>query len=194
MYINTNEPGSQHVLNKYLRLLIGQIEKKYKEVAIVCIGTDRATGDCYGPLVGHMLSQSKFNPLNKIKIFGTLEKPVHALNLKETIAGIDKKNSLIIAIDSSVSKDEHIGYIGIRLGETIPGRGVGKELPAIGDISISGIVTVSGIMPMTMLQTVPLGMVYKMAEQTSSALNDYVRYSNRKLAYEKEKIEEVCSV
>jgi len=194
MYINTNESGSQYALNKYLKILMNQIEKKYEEVAIVCIGTDRATGDCYGPLVGHMLSRSKVHSLHKINIFGTLEKPVHALNLKETMAGINKKNTLIIAIDSSVSKNEHIGYVGMRLGQTNPGRGVGKELPAVGDVSISGIVTASGIMPMTMLQTVPLGMVYKMAEQTTLAINDYLTCDNRKIPYEKEIIEEVCNI
>jgi len=44
---------------------------------VVCIGTDRAIGDALGPLVGTMLKNSDF----KYPVYGTLDSPIHALNI-----------------------------------------------------------------------------------------------------------------
>ena len=51
-------------------------------VAVVCIGTDRSTGDALGPLVGSYLR--RWAP--QLLVYGTLEEPVHATNLSETLA------------------------------------------------------------------------------------------------------------
>ena len=43
-----------------------QMQKKdSQQVVVLCVGTDRATGDCLGPLVGHQLMTLL------IKVFGT---------------------------------------------------------------------------------------------------------------------------
>ena len=47
---------------------------------LVCIGTDRSTGDALGPLVGTKLEQID---IQNLQVFGTLDEPVHALNLEE---------------------------------------------------------------------------------------------------------------
>lgn len=77
----------------------------------------------------------------KIPIYGTLEKPVHAQNLKETVNKIKEKhnNSFIIAIDASVGEEKNIGNIKITSGSLTPGACLDKDLPPIGDISISGV-------------------------------------------------------
>ncbi|WDC85687.1 DUF1256 domain-containing protein [Caloramator sp. mosi_1] len=54
-----------------------------KKLVILCIGTDRSTGDCLGPLVGYKLNRLTLN--KNIDIFGTLNTPVHAKNLDEHI-------------------------------------------------------------------------------------------------------------
>lgn len=51
------------------------------DLVFFCIGTDRATGDCLGPLVGSRLQTL----LPETVIYGTLEKPLHALNLREVL-------------------------------------------------------------------------------------------------------------
>jgi len=62
-----------------------------RPVVLLCIGTDRSTGDSLGPLVGSKLKSFKQNFYH---IYGTLDKPVHASNLSETITEIRKKISI----------------------------------------------------------------------------------------------------
>ena len=57
-----------NALNKH----IAYLNKKYEDLVLLCIGTDKITGDCLGPLVGSKLMQQNFpHPL-----YGTLEKPL----------------------------------------------------------------------------------------------------------------------
>ena len=58
--------------------------KSYLEIVFLCIGTDKITGDCFGPLVGSKLNQllESYNIFN-INIYGTLNKNVNYINIKE---------------------------------------------------------------------------------------------------------------
>lgn len=172
VYIDTNDNLSQYKLNTEIYNLIKNIKKKYSRISVVCIGTDRSTGDSFGPLVGYLLSKYS---IYKFDLYGTIHEPVHALNLEETIKKIDSENTLVIAVDASVGRTDYIGRIGIGYGPICPGSGVGKRLPEIGDISICGIVAMSGFMPIAMLQNARLGTVYNMAEKTVHAIT-YVLY------------------
>lgn len=175
VYVNTSDKMCQYRLNQEAYKLINQVEKKYNRIAIVCIGTDRSTGDCYGPLVGFMLSKCKIYDFD---VYGTIENPVHAMNLKETIEKIDTENTLVVAVDASIGRIEHIAHIGLSNTPIKPGSGVGKDLPEVGDISFSGVVTMAGIMPQIMLQNTSLGLVYKMAEITANSIK-YVLYKQQ---------------
>jgi putative sporulation protein YyaC len=77
-----------------------------------------------------------------IPILGTLDNPVHAVNLKGTVAHIKAsyKGHRVIAIDACLGSEQSIGYIQVREGSIQPGRGVGKKLSLVGDCSIIGIV------------------------------------------------------
>lgn len=116
-----------------------QILSEEKQPVFLCIGTDRMTGDCLGPLVGHKL-QKHFS--NQDYIIGTLERPVHALNLNYTLTQIRLKfpDPFIIVIDASLGLPAHIGNITLTSGSILPGEGMEKNLPPVGDISITGIV------------------------------------------------------
>lgn len=139
------------------------------DVVILCIGTDRATGDCLGPLVGEHLKKS----LPSIAVYGTLAQPVHALNLEETIHTIyrDRKNPFIIAIDASLGVPEHIGYATLSRSPLKPGKGVNKKLPAIGNLSITGIVNVAGFPNSVLLQSTRLHTVMTIADCIGNALS-----------------------
>ena len=39
---------------------ITYLNKKFEDLVLLCIGTDKITGDCLGPLVGSKLKQRKF--------------------------------------------------------------------------------------------------------------------------------------
>lgn len=181
IYINTEDKFAQFELSNTLYRMVKNVKKPYEQIVVVCIGTDRSTGDSYGPLVGHMLS--KYTMYN-FDLHGTLSEPVHALTLGKTIDQLDQDNALIIAIDSSVGYSNYVGQIGLKYGPIRPGSGVGKTLPSVGDIGISGIVAISGFAPLVMLQSAPLGMVYFMAEKTAHAIS-YVLYKLQKTQEEK---------
>lgn len=76
-------------------------EKKKNGVLVLCIGTDRSTGDSLGPLTGYKLKEQQ---VHRIQIIGTLERPVHAMNLEQSMAMIRLRypDHVIIAVDASV--------------------------------------------------------------------------------------------
>lgn len=175
-YFDTKQSFNQWRFNEALFKLIKDINKDYENIAVICIGSDRLIGDCYGPLTGHMLSSCE---LPGLQIYGTLEKPVHALSIAETLAQIDIVNTLCIAVDCSVGEPNHIGFVGVSYDPVRPGSGVGKKLPEVGDISITGIVASGGVSSFVNLQNAPLGMIYGIAEKTCKALE----YSFKMMQY-----------
>jgi len=168
-YIDTNQKNAANLLGDALCDCFKHFN--YDEIVVLCIGTDRATGDSLGPLCGYKM----IKPLKKIKntkLYGTLEYPVHAKNLSRTIDKIyiKHKNPLVLAIDASLGTSEHIGYIAVSKGSLSPGTGVNKSLPKIGDISITGIVNFYGITEMTIIQNTRLNVVMKIAETISDGI------------------------
>ena len=67
-------------------------------------------------------------------------------------------------------KLESIGYVNIFSGSLKPGSAVNKDLPAVGDLSVSGIVNVGGFMEYLVLQNTRLSFVMQMAEKVSDTL------------------------
>lgn len=167
IYFNAREKYIQWKLNNALLDMVRNTDKRYETISVVCIGTDRSTGDSFGPLTGHMLSRLSLIDFN---LYGTLEKPVHALSLPDVMKEIDTENTLVIAVDAGMGDADMVGCIGIGREPVKPGSGLGKTLPSVGDISITGIVAVGGFAPFLMLQNAPLGMVYDMAEKTFFAI------------------------
>lgn len=140
---------------------------------ILCIGTDRATGDCLGPLVGDKLMHYNDN----FKVLGCLSSPVHALNLKQVIQGIykDYNNPFVIAIDASLGDHSLVGSVTVSNCPIYPGKGVNKKLPAIGDVSITGIVNISG-QSSHLLQSTRLHIVMQLADYIAQALKYTIDY------------------
>lgn len=130
--VNYQKENVVEVLSLILKDIIDE------NTVVVCIGTDRAIGDALGPLVGTMLKNSDF----KYPVYGTLDNPIHALNIYESIEEIKNThpNGSFLAIDACLGSKSNIGNIQIRKGPILPGKGVGKKLPQIGNYSIVGIV------------------------------------------------------
>lgn len=151
-------------LSKLLESSINNVTKEYKKVIFVCIGTDRCTGDCYGPMVGTFLKRHGFN------VYGTLHNPVHAQNLELVLSNIDLQNNLIIAVDAALGKIEDIGKLYSSNNPINPGAGVSKQLPSVGDVSITGIVAQSSEFSFVILQNVRLSFVFDLAKTTTKAI------------------------
>lgn len=140
-----------------------------RQIALVGIGTDRATGDSLGPLVGTRIEQ--LAP-SLFPVYGTLDNPVHALNLQEKIREIHKnwENPLIIAVDASLGKSLEVGMITIGKGPLRPGSATRKNLPQVGEIFVTGVVNIGGFMEYLVLQSTRLSLVIKMAECIAQSL------------------------
>ncbi|MDF2608440.1 MAG: hypothetical protein K0S34_2642 [Bacillales bacterium] len=141
----------------------------HKELVIVCIGTDRCTGDSLGPIIGTKLQEQRVSNFN---IYGTLEDPVHALNLQETLDLINNSydSPYVIGIDACLGKKENIGAVQINDGPVIPGAAVNKKLPPVGNMHISGIVNIGGFMEFSVLQNTRLSIVMNLANVISDSL------------------------
>lgn len=161
------EPHAHIEMSNYINQLINHY--MFEHWVIVCVGTDRSTGDALGPLVGSKLQL--IEPPG-FTILGTLEEPIHALNLQETISSINDNypNSGVIAVDASLGQLSSVGKIQILDGPLKPGAGVKKDLPEIGHFHITGIVNVGGFMEYFVLQNTRLSIVMKMSEIISSSI------------------------
>lgn len=161
------------------------VQKPWKDIIIICIGTDRSTGDSFGPLTGRLLKRRSFN--FNVPVLGTLDQPVHALTLERTLLNIDER-SLVIAVDSQLGNAQSVGGIGVRNGSLRPGAALGKDLPHVGDISIVGTVAEMNISPFHTLQNVPLGLAFQMAELTAKT----IRAAIKKVELSKEALREAA--
>ncbi|NLK27813.1 MAG: spore protease YyaC [Clostridiales bacterium] len=170
-YFNSSEKSSAYELGKMLSELMKEHFLSNRTIIFLCIGSDRATGDCLGPIIGYKLS--KFKGLHNYYVYGTLEEPVHAKNLRDTIDMINMTHddAFIIAIDASLGKSNHIGYITLGVGPLKPGAGVDKDLPEVGDLFITGIVNFSGFLDHMLLQTTRLNVVMSLADQICLGIN-----------------------
>ncbi|MCL6592447.1 MAG: spore protease YyaC [Alicyclobacillus sp.] len=139
-----------------------------RELVIVCVGTDRSTGDSFGPIVG-----SKLREVTDATVYGTLDEPVHAVNLAATLSEIRQRHGeqpFILAVDACLGKFDHVGQIILEQGPLRPGAGVKKALPAFGDFTLTGVVNVCGFMEYFVLQNTRLGVVMRMTDTVVAAL------------------------
>lgn len=169
--LDVNDPHALTLFSKgFERVFRETYTDAYKEIVILCIGTDRSTGDCLGPLVGHKLKLIRYK---RITVYGTLDAPVHAKNLSEAVETIRicHRNPFVIAVDACLGKPERIGMITIGIGPLRPGAGVNKTLPEVGHIHIVGVVNMSGFMEYLILQNTRLNLVMRMADTISSGIH-----------------------
>ena len=134
----------------------------------LCIGSDRCIGDCLGPMVGHELKKNNF----PYPVYGTLEHPVHAINLVSKLTDLHTKypNMPILAIDASLEKYKSIGKKKIKKGAIAPGKGVGKTLPQVGNYSLVGIVDTYNHIEELTIHQVRLHLIHQMANVIAESL------------------------
>jgi putative sporulation protein YyaC len=190
--IDSREKGSTIQIRDILCNEINPVLKENRPVIFLCIGTDRSTGDSMGPLVGDKL---KFLVRDKIYLYGNLEYPVHAKNLCEVLDEIKLQysNPYIIAIDACLGSIQNVGKVFIEKKALTPGAAMNKDLPAVGDLSITGIVNVSGALEFMVLQNTRLHVVMMLADVISKGIYHFVLKSigGRKLENSKNTISDL---
>lgn len=160
-----------------------QVKDSYSDLVFLCIGTDRITGDSYGPLVGYQLIElfKQLGICETVSVVGNLESPVTYTNLETAVSKIYSlyRQPCIIAIDSAVSKCEDIGNIYVSRGGMCFGRGLNKKEIRVGDISIKGVVAQNSKIPrnnLEYLQNTPLSRVMNLANITSNGIYEVIKY------------------
>ncbi|KQL34739.1 MULTISPECIES: spore protease YyaC [Bacillaceae] len=164
--INYKETG---VVWKLSNFFLDQIPFDHPNLVFCCIGTDRSTGDALGPMTGSFLTQLSSFPF---QIVGTLDNPLHALNIEEITQELldSPSKPFIIAIDACLGNSGNIGQIIVHPGPLYPGKAVKKELPPIGEISIKAVVNIGGFMEYNVLQSTRLNITFEMGKVISRAL------------------------
>lgn len=141
------------------------------EIVVVGIGTNRSSGDSLGPMVGSRLTE-RFGGHRLVHIYGTLEKPVHALNMNKMFTHIAKTHpdAYVIAVDACLGQFFKIGTIQLVEEPLAPGASLGKTLPSIGNLHIKGIINNYGPLNHKVLEHTSLTFVHEMAAVVSRFL------------------------
>ena len=105
----------------------------FDSIVFICIGSNKVTGDCLGPLVGSYLKS-----MYKATVYGDMENPINYQNAEKIMKKVENNNgeSLKVVIDSALGKN--IGDIIIDDGKVEIGKGLNKNKNIYGDISIKG--------------------------------------------------------
>lgn len=148
--------------------LFAELAARYRpeELLFLCIGTDRSSGDAFGPLVGSKLKAAGFP-----QVIGTLDEPCDASNL-ESIAASLPVELIVVAFDACLGRPGSVGtFLSLR-SPLIPAGSMKGSFAPIGDYSIAAVVNVNGPKPYQALQTAPLRLVLDMADRAASAAQE----------------------
>lgn len=167
--VDALSPIAHIEIGDYLYNKLKNIILDNRPIIFLCIGTDRATGDSLGPLIGYKLKETK----NKnIYIYGSLESPIHSINLSTILDKINNNfsNPFVIGIDACLGNVQNIGKVFIEDKPLYPGLALNKDLPPIGEMSIKGIVNISGNLEFMLLQNTRLFVVMALADSISNGI------------------------
>lgn len=108
------------------------------DIMVVCVGTPECNGDALGPLVGSILQ--KEHP--GITVRGTLSAPITACNIgywANYLIPKYFKDKFIIGVDAGIANNpNNVNTMRVLDGPLLPGLGLNKNLPALGDIAVVG--------------------------------------------------------
>ncbi|MCT8975417.1 spore protease YyaC [Clostridium sp. CX1] len=106
---------------------------------ILCLGTGFSVADLLGPLTGTLINKNK-KSLN-ISLCGTLNSPIHTLNIESNLENFKKDKLHILTIDSVLSFKQDVGHLYLRDHPITYGKSSKTNLPLkIGNTSINCIV------------------------------------------------------
>ena len=175
--MNFNQETYNNFVNDFSVILRNKINNlEISKLIFLCIGTDRITGDSFGPLIGYKLSKV-FKEKENIEVIGNLENTVCMHNIKYIMQDIKNKyeEPFLIAIDAALSNKNNIGKIIVTPNGMNVGTGLNKKSIYVGDMSIKGIVTKDFKNPkynFKLLQNTSLGLIMNMADSVVQGIYD----------------------
>lgn len=137
---------------------------------VLCIGSEKITGDSLGPVVGSLL-KNRYGI--DAFVYGAEGCAVQAKNLAETLEFIRNVHGgqPVLAIDACLGREEDVGQVKIRVGGVNAGRATKKNLPSAGDLAVLGIVGKNCDTPLQELMTVSELKVAEMADKIAGIVS-----------------------
>lgn len=159
------------------------LKGEFSNYVFLCIGTDRMTGDSFGPLVGYKLKALLEGDYRNVSIVGTLAEPVSCINAYSKVKKIYEKypRPCIIAIDAALSRQEDVGNLIVSNKKIKLGNGLDKKCYTIGDVSIKGVVAPNYSEPkcnFRVLQNTSLNLVMDLADVTANGIYNVINEIN----------------
>ena len=132
-----------------------KLKRNDNNLIFLCVGTDKMTGDCFGPIVGTKLIEylKEYN-IDNINVYGTLKNPINHENLGDKIGEI------------------------LTMEKTILGNVLNKNKFEIGDISIKAVVGKDLKIPkynFISLQNVSLNSVIELADIVANGIFNTIK-------------------
>lgn len=136
---------------------------------IVCVGSDKISGDSLGPLVGSYLKDDNV----PCPVYGAMGNTVNGVNIEEYRRMLSRyhRGVPIIAIDAAVGNADEVGQIKFRLGGVQAGGAIGRSETPLGDLAILGVVSAKGGDVLASLLSVP----YREVEILARKIADKIR-------------------
>ncbi|WP_248278446.1 spore protease YyaC [Bacillus sp. DNRA2] len=153
--------------------LYSLIPEGTEHIYVAGIGSNRISGDSLGPFVGTLLDDLFPNHLT---VFGNLKLPLDCISIESEISKLSLPgHSFVVAIDSVLGNDNTINSIVVQNGHIKPGKGLGSDLPPIGDCSVMGVVVKNDCDLETELLFSDLHLIYTMANNIAKGISLAVR-------------------
>lgn len=129
---------------------------------IVCVGSDKISGDSLGPMVGSLL-RSRHVPC---PVYGVEGCTVNGVNLPHYRSFLQRHypNVPVIAVDAALGRPDEVGQIRYRLGGVQAGGALGRQEDGLGELAILGVVAAKCADPLGALLSVPFDEVESLAE------------------------------
>ena len=136
---------------------------------IVCVDTDKVSGDSLGPMVGNLLRHRYAVPC---PVFGVEGRTVNGVNLERYKAFLDAHYAgvPVIAVDAALGEEDEVGKIRYRMGGVQAGGALGRKNATVGELAILGVVGVKGTDALSTLLEVPFDLVERLADRIADRI------------------------
>ncbi len=141
----------------------------------LCVGNSNVVGDCFGPLVGEILTRKY-----QIKrVFGNLEHNITSKNIMEVynLVKLRYPTEKIVIVDAALTQEENVGMIKFLNSGCVPACNTNFKI--LGDYSLLGLTNVTGISGLNFLKTVKFNMVLQMANFVASTICKSLELMNK---------------
>ena len=121
-YVDSQKSSSAEEIAFLLNKCILQYPGRWSELVFLCIGSDRVTGDCLGPYIGHQLLEHLNTDTHGVLCLRYPEKPRTCFKSFQNFPPDQNSASrgLVIAVDASLGQKKAPGVCDHRRWCTLP--------------------------------------------------------------------------